>query len=278
MPTGTWLPSSPGIVGEGRGQPLNRVIYTESHDEVANGRVRVPEAIAPGDADNWFAQEAFDARLRARPDSSPGIPMLFQGQELLEDGFFDDTVPLDWDKTTSNRGVLDLHRDLIRLRRDRDGTTRGLRGPNVAILRADEATKVLAMHRWRDGGPHDDTVVVANFANQPVDDLSVGFPAPGRWPVRFNSDAIAYGEDFGSHEAADLVADGPPADGREQSAVGLARAVQRGDLLARGLTACVFLDRQSVYEFGDRCGSWHERSTSRNGRSGATPSSMRPRT
>ncbi len=205
-----------GILGEGRGEPLNRVIYTESHDEVANGLVRIPEAIAPGDADNWFAKKR--AMLgSALVLTSPGIPMLFQGQELLEDGFFDDTVPLDWDKTTSNRGIVELHRDLIHLRRDRAGLTRGLRGPSVAILRADHETKVLVMHRWRDGGAHDDTIVIANFANRTIDGMPVGFPAPGRWTVRFNSDATAYAADFGSHEAYDLVADGPPTDGRDQS-------------------------------------------------------------
>ena len=102
--------------------------------------------------------------------------MLFQGQELLEDRWFDDTVALDWEKASTNRGILRLHRDLIALRRDRDGTTRGLRGPNVAILRADQAAKVLVMHRWMDGGPHDDTVVVANFADRTLDDLPIGFP------------------------------------------------------------------------------------------------------
>ena len=204
------------IVGEGRGEPLHRVIYTESHDEVANGLVRVPEAISPGDADSWFAKKR--AMLgSALVLTSPGIPMLFQGQELLEDGSFDDTVPLDWDKSVPNRGVLDLHRDLIRLRRDSDGTTRGLRGSNVAILRADDDAKVLAMHRWMDGGSHDDTVVVANFANRSITDMGLGFPARGRWNVRFNSDATRYATEFGGHDAFDLDADGPPLDGHQQS-------------------------------------------------------------
>ncbi len=207
-----------GIVGEGRGEPLARVIYTESHDEVANGLVRIPEAISPGDAGSWFARKR--AMLgSALVLTSPGIPMLFQGQELLEDGFFDDTVPLDWDKTSSNRGVVTLHRDLIRLRRDRDGVTRGLRGPNVAILRADQDAKVLVMHRWRDGGPHDDTIVIANLADRTVDDMPVGFPAAGRWTVRFNSDATTYGADFGSHDTFDVEADGPAIDGCAQSGV-----------------------------------------------------------
>jgi 1,4-alpha-glucan branching enzyme len=204
------------IVGEGRGQPFSRVIYTESHDEVANGLVRVPEAIAPGDADSWFAKKR-STLGSALVLTSPGIPMLFQGQELLEDGSFDDTVPLDWDKTVPNRGVLDLHRDLIRLRRDIEGVTRGLRGSNVAILRADAHSKVFAMHRWMDGGRHDDTVVVANFANRGITDMPLGFPAAGRWNVRFNSDATRYATEFDSHDALDIDADGPSLDGHAQS-------------------------------------------------------------
>ena len=168
------------ILGEGRGAPLSRVIYTESHDDVANGQTRVPEAIAPGDADNWWATKR--AVLgSALVLTSPGIPMLFQGQELLEDRWFDDQIGMDWAKASANLGILRLHRDLIALRRAMDGATRGLRGSNAAILRADNDAKLLAVHRWMDGGPHDDTVVIANFADRTVEDWRIGFPAPGRW-------------------------------------------------------------------------------------------------
>ncbi len=205
-----------GIVGEGRGASLGRVLYTESHDDVANGDTRVPEAIAPGDAGGWWATKR--AVLgSALVLTSPGIPMLFQGQELLEDRWFDDTVALDWDKAVSNKGILRLHHDLIHLRRASDGATLGLRGSNVRILRADQEAMLLAMHRWMDGGPHDDTVVVANFADRTLNDIPLGFPAPGRWNVRFNSDASTYAHDFGSHDAFDLDADGPPLDGCDQS-------------------------------------------------------------
>ncbi len=204
------------ILGEGRGAALARVIYTESHDEVANGQTRVPEAIAPGDADNWWARKR--AVLgSALVLTSPGIPMLFQGQELLEDRWFDDQIALDWAKASSNHGVLRLHRDLIALRRARDGATRGLRGSNVFILQADNDAKLLAMHRWMDGGPHDDTVVIANFADRTVVDWRIGLPAPGRWAVRLNSDSAVYHPDFGGHEAFDVDADGEPLDGCDQS-------------------------------------------------------------
>ena len=197
---------------------MTRVIYTESHDDVANDFVRVPEAIAPGDAGSWWSKKraTSDRRLVL---TAPGIPMLFQGQELLDDRWFDDTVAFDWSKAGTHEGMLRLHRDLIALRRAVDGSTRGLRGANVEILRADHESKVIAFHRWHDGGPGDDVVVIANLADRFVDDLRVGFPAPGRWRVRFNSDSIGYAPDFGGHEAFDTDADGAPLDGQGQSAL-----------------------------------------------------------
>ncbi len=220
------------IVGDGRGPALTRVIYTESHDDVANDFVRVPEAIAPGDAGSWWA------RKRANLGSglvltSPGIPMLFQGQELLEDRWFDDTVALDWSKAGRHEGMLRLHHDLIALRRAADGMTRGLRGSNVAILRADRDRKLIAFHRWHEGGPGDDVVVVVNLADRFADDLRIGMPAAGRWRVRFNSDSVVYAPDFGGHEAFDTDADGEPLDGEAQSA-----------LLAVGPYSMVILSRE----------------------------------
>ena len=137
-----------------------------------------PRPSHPGDAGGWWAKKR--AVLgSALVLTSPGIPMLFQGQELLEDRWFDDSVALDWDKAVSNKGILRLHRDLIGLRRARDGATLGLRGSNVAILRADQDAKLLAMHRWMDGGPHDDTVVVANFADRTLDRHPARLPGSG---------------------------------------------------------------------------------------------------
>ena len=76
---------------------------------------------------------------------------------------------------------------------------------------------MIAMHRWMEGGVHDDTVVIANLADRTHDGLRIGLPAAGRWNVRFNSDASIYDPEFGGHEAFDLDADGAPMDGCEQS-------------------------------------------------------------
>jgi 1,4-alpha-glucan branching enzyme len=203
-------------IAGGGDQPFARVIYTESHDDVANGRSRLPEEIAPGDAGNWFAKKR--ATLgSALTLTSPGIPMLFQGQELLEDRWFDDTRPIDWSKAHRNAGILHLHTDLVALRRNAHGWSAGLTGPHVAILRADQESRLLACHRWLDGGPGDDVIVVANLGAEALDDVAIGFPRGGRWRVRLNSDSRDYDATFGDHLAVDLDADGPPLDGQSQS-------------------------------------------------------------
>ena len=206
------------ILGEGRGPSGTRVIYTESHDEVANGKTRLPEAVAPGDADSWAAKKRAALGF-ATVMCAPGLPMLFQGQEFLEDRWFDDSVQLDWDKSESHSGIVALHRDLIRLRRNADGVSRGLRGSGITPLRVDNGSKVMAFHRWAEGGVHDDTLVILNFSTQVHDDIAVGFPAPGLWKVRFNSDSPLYAPEFGGTEANDVEADGPAMDACEQSAV-----------------------------------------------------------
>ena len=79
------------------GSTYNRVIYTESHDEVANGKARIPEEVSLGDADTWYAKK-LSTLGAALVFTSPGIPMIFQGQEFLENDWFHDKDPIDWSK------------------------------------------------------------------------------------------------------------------------------------------------------------------------------------
>jgi 1,4-alpha-glucan branching enzyme len=217
------------LLGGGQ-QPFSRVIYTESHDDVANGQVRLAEAVAPGDAANWFARKR--ATLGAAITlTAPGIPMLFQGQELLEDGWFDDTIPLDWSKARRFAGLLQLQRDLIALRRNTDGRSAGLSGPSIAILHADEPTKLLAWHRWLEGGPGDDVVVVINLSTQPLVDVPIALPRAGRWRVRLNSDSVVYDDTFDGQVADDLEAiepDIPPGADPDNPGDGPARPLAQG--------------------------------------------------
>jgi 1,4-alpha-glucan branching enzyme len=202
---------------QGGVDPLRRVIYTESHDEVANGHARVPEEISPGDAGNWQARKRSTLGA-AVVFTAPGIPMIFQGQELLEDAWFRDTDPIDWTREQTYSGIVRLYRDLIRLRRNWYDRTRGLRGPNVNVHHVNDADNVLAFHRWDQGGPRDDVVVVLNVSARAHQSYRIGVPRSGRWRVRFNSDWQGYGPDFGNQAGSDTDADGGPRDGMPASA------------------------------------------------------------
>jgi 1,4-alpha-glucan branching enzyme len=204
------------VIGVDGSMALERVIYTESHDEDANGSARVPEEIWPGYADSWPSRKR--ASLGAAIVlTSPGIPMLFQGQELIEGQWFSDEDPVDWQLRHKHRGLLRLHADLIGLRRNQTGVTAGLRGRGVRVHHVDTGARVLAWHRWQQGGPRDDVVVVASFSAEPRGDQRVGVPRAGCWRVRFNADWEGYDPEFQTVEAFDADAAPGPWDGMDHS-------------------------------------------------------------
>jgi 1,4-alpha-glucan branching enzyme len=191
---------------------FRRVIYTESHDEIANGRARVPEEIWPGKVDSWFSKKRSTLGA-AIVLTSPGIPMIFQGQELLEDRWFQDKDPIDWSRIEGENGILSMYRDLIALRRNQSGVTRGLCGQNTHIYHIDNEAKLIAFHRSDKQGPKDSVVVVVNMTNQNRDGYVIGFPRPGLWKARFNSDSYNYGPNFANHPTADVKTRGEGSDG-----------------------------------------------------------------
>ena len=191
---------------------FERVIYTESHDEIANGRARVPEEVDPGKASSWAAKKK--STLGAvLVFTAPGIPMIFQGQEFLEDDWFHDQDPIDWSKKDRFAGILRLHRDLIACRLNRDARTKGLSGQQVDVYHTNEADKIIAYHRWESGGPRDSVVVVANFSYHPLENYEIGMPATGEWIVRFNSDGQHYDQDFGNLGDSAVLAEAIGRDG-----------------------------------------------------------------
>ncbi|MDO5727372.1 MAG: alpha-amylase family glycosyl hydrolase [Bowdeniella nasicola] len=181
--------------------PFDRVIYTESHDEVANGKARIPTEVSTEDPTGWKAQKL--ATLGAALVlTTPGVPMLFQGQEFLEDEWFRDTVPLDWSLAWKFRDLTQMFRDLIALRRNLDGNSPALSGPHTRILHADDTTGLLAFCRATVDDDHA-VIIAANFTAQPQR-ARVELPSGGMWRVRFNSDARRYSQLFGDHPTADL--------------------------------------------------------------------------
>jgi 1,4-alpha-glucan branching enzyme len=174
---------------------FQRILYVESHDEAS--KLRLPDVIWQGNATGWHARKR-STLAAGIVFTSPGIPMIFQGQEFLEWIAWSDRQPLDWSKAETFSGIRCLYRDLIKIRRNMDNNTRGLCGAGINIFHVNHDAKVIAFHRWAGGGPGDDVVVVANFSAQPLPTYNIGFPRAGTWYLRFNSDWAAYGADFGN--------------------------------------------------------------------------------
>jgi 1,4-alpha-glucan branching enzyme len=197
---------------------FTRVIYTENHDQVGHppGQNRLPTLIDINDHESVFAKKR-STLAAAIMLTSPGIPMIFQGQEMLEtrDFGFRTPTPVDFNRAADPkfRGIVQMYRDLIALRRNLAGQTGGLTGQNLNVFHLDDGNKTLAYHRWERGGVGDDVVVVANFSNVPLLTLNIGFPRGGQWHVRFNSGAKVYDPSFENGDSFDTTANPGDKDG-----------------------------------------------------------------
>jgi 1,4-alpha-glucan branching enzyme len=167
----------------------------ENHDLVYRdhpGSARVARLADPSDPWSWYA------RSRARFATAllltaPGIPMLFMGQELLEDEPWSDDGRdhpenlIRWDGVERGQKVpvdhLRFTQDAVRLRRRHPA----LRGEGIAVFHVHEDNRVIAFHRWLDGVGRD-VVVVASLRDRTWWDYELGLPGPGRWLESFNSD------------------------------------------------------------------------------------------
>jgi 1,4-alpha-glucan branching enzyme len=165
----------------------------ESHDEVYHGRSpRMASLCDPQDSRSWYA------RSRARVANgllltAPGIPMLFMGQEFLEDKQWSDNLPdgfgnLIWwgGIETGVKPMVDHLRftqDLIDLRRRQPA----LRGDGIEVFHVHNDNRVIAYHRWIEGVGQD-VVVVVSLNESSFYNYNLGFPGEGQWLEVFNSD------------------------------------------------------------------------------------------
>lgn len=201
----------------------------ENHDFVLDmdGDHRKPRI--PKLAD-WNNPRSWYARSRARVATgmlltAPGVPMLFMGQEFLEDKLWSDNphrseVFIWWDGLGgSDRHMGDFHRftrDLIRLRR----CYPALRSESINVFHVDNFNRILAFHRWVPGVGND-VVVVVSLREETFYDrrYTLGFPLAGYWHEVFNSDVydhfvnpLVQGNNGGVSAA------GPPMHGLQHSA------------------------------------------------------------
>jgi 1,4-alpha-glucan branching enzyme len=192
------------------GNAFCRVIYTESHDDADKAHGRVPSAIDPDNPVSFHAKKRTLLGAAAML-TSPGVPLLLQGQIMFELEPFDDSQSLDWNNQRKFKGIALAYSDLISLRRNLEGHSRGLTGQGITIL--DSGPELIAFHRFDRQGPGDDVIVVLNFTAHVFDSVRVGFPRQGFWKVRFNSDWNGYCEEFGNAFAYDTVANPEPFKG-----------------------------------------------------------------
>lgn len=186
------------------GDSFHRIAYVDSHDTAANGSARLAEVISGGDPDSTFArrQSLLAAAILL---TTPAIPMLLQGQEFMQDGGFTDWQGLEWERAEKYSGIVEAFKHLIALRKDDYGVSAGLAGHDVNIINADDNNKTLVYHRWKNGGPKDDTVVILNFGNHAYNDYVLNFPRDGVWKMRFNSAWRGYSPDFKQKQVEDVV-------------------------------------------------------------------------
>jgi 1,4-alpha-glucan branching enzyme len=167
------------------------VMQPKDADDAKHRMPRIPRVADPSNPRSWYAR----SRSRAATGlllTMPGIPMLFMGQEFLEDKQWSDDLGaphsrifwpgLEADDPTM-RDFLRFTRELIRLR----WQFPALRAEGFAITDVQEKNRVLAFQRWVPG-VGGDVVVVVSFANETKYGCEIGLPKSGEWREVFNSD------------------------------------------------------------------------------------------
>jgi 1,4-alpha-glucan branching enzyme len=206
------------LLGTYNGDPMQRVLYVESHDTAGNDGARLPARIDQADPSSYAARKR-SMVAAGLLFTAPGVPMLFQGQEMLDDvKFLPEPLPLEWANAAKNAPVRSFYKDMLRLRRNLDGYSGGLQGKNIAVTHFNDGggNKVLAYRRW--SGANDDVMVVVNLGARRYARYDVGLPAPGDWKARVDTDATRYGADFGSASATAVAVAPTPRDGLPASA------------------------------------------------------------
>ena len=195
---------------------FNRVVYLESHDVVGNlngtNAVRLVTAIDASAPSSYRARK-LSTLGAVLTFTAPGVPMIFEGQEMLENQQFDSQRPVDWTKTNTYSYIVRLYHDLINVRRDMQGYTAGLEGAERSVYWEDNANKVLAYRRWSSANTAQDVFVIANCSSNIQSNYSLAFPEAGVWYVQFNSDSTNYGPDYGNIGPATVTALGSPVTG-----------------------------------------------------------------
>ncbi len=201
------------------------VQHLENQDLVYAGHAdRQPRIAAlsdPSNARSWYAR----SRSRVATGlllTAPGIPMLFMGQEFLEDKYWSDNPDafqgtlVWWDGLTQQKAMADHLRftqELIELRR----RYQALRGESINVFHTHNDNRVIAFQRWVEGVGRD-VVVVGSLNESTFWNYQLGFPGPGRWLEVFNSDVYDnWVNPSRAGNGGSVTADDPPLHGLSSS-------------------------------------------------------------
>ena len=170
----------------------NHDIVLRDPDERKGREQRLSRLADPSNSRSWYAR----SRSRVATGiglTAPGIPMLFMGQEFLEDKQWSDNLEVHpeltvyWDGLSAPdaamRDFLRFTRELISLRWQQPA----LRAEGFRVTHVHDGNRVLAWHRWVPGTGRD-VIIVVNLADFTRLTYRIGMPFEGRWLELFNSD------------------------------------------------------------------------------------------
>ncbi len=164
-----------------------------SHDEVVHGKGSI---VAKMPGDKW--QKLANTRaLYAYQWSHPGKQLLFMGQDMAQEGEWNESWSLDWWllDDPAHAGVANLVRDLNKTYT----TSPALWDDDYTgfewIDAGDADNNVISYLRQGldQDGEMDTLVCVVNFAGTPHEKFRVGLPFGGEWEEVINSDGLEYG-------------------------------------------------------------------------------------
>ncbi|MEA3186275.1 MAG: 1,4-alpha-glucan branching enzyme [Chthoniobacter sp.] len=202
----------------------------ENHDLIDDNHTgndrqpRIASLADPSNSRSWYA------RSRAKVATgllltAPGVPMIFMGQEFLEDKHWTDwqgkpELLIWWEGLEGlDKAMADQHRftrDIMWLRRNQPA----LRSDGLNVFHVHNGNRVIAFHRWVPGLGRD-VVIVASLNEHTFYHYGyeLGFPGGGHWREVFNSDVY---DNFTNPNVqgnpGGIAANGPPRDGLPTSA------------------------------------------------------------
>ena len=202
----------------------NHDLVMQPKDQNDHNRMeRLARAADPSNPRSWYAA----SRARVATGlllTMPGIPMIFMGEEFLEDKQWSDDVEgrpelrLFWPGLEAPDSAM---RDFLRFTRELIGLRwrfPAMRGEGYAPIHVHDANRVLAFQRWVPGSGGD-VVIVLTLDERTKYGYEIGFPAPGFWREVFNSDIYErWVNPWPQGNGGGVDANGPPRHGLACSA------------------------------------------------------------